>query len=175
MGKSGRGFNSILRAEVGRGGLGRQHLHGLVERHHLLGLAAEAPQRHGPRGGANRRMTDERLQCLVAAALDRTPPSHEDALSLLEADDDATLDVVAAAARVRRRFFGSRVKLNFLINMKSGACPEDCSYCSQGRGSEADVLKYPWLGPDSAADLAHRAALDEHARRAHPLDERSHR
>jgi biotin synthase len=103
-------------------------------------------------------MTDERLQSLVAAALDRTPPSHEDGLSLLEADDDSTLDVVAAAARVRRRFFGSRVKLNFLINMKSGACPEDCSYCSQGRGSEADVLKYPWLGADSAADLAHRAA-----------------
>jgi biotin synthase len=102
-------------------------------------------------------MRDERLRSLVAAALERRPPSHEDALSLLETDDDSTLDVVAAAARVRRRFFGTRVKLNFLINVKSGGCPEDCSYCSQRRGSAADVLKYPWLDPEAAAEVAGRA------------------
>jgi len=66
--------------------------------------------------------------------------------------------VVAAGARVRRRFFANRVKLNFLINMKSGACSEDCSYCSQRRGSSAEILKYPWLDPGSIADLADLAA-----------------
>jgi biotin synthase len=44
------------------------------------------------------------------------------------------LDVVAAAARVRRYFFGNRVKLNTIINLKSGLCPEDCFYCSQRLG-----------------------------------------
>ena len=62
--------------------------------------------------------------------------------------------MVAAAARVRRAFFGNRVKLNYLVNMKSGLCGEDCSYCSQRRGSEAGVLTYNWISPQQAADEA---------------------
>jgi biotin synthase len=103
-------------------------------------------------------MRDAWLQGLVAAALERRPLARADGLTLLEAGGRSTLDLVASAARVRRHFFGDRVKLNFLINVKSGACPEDCAYCSQGRGSAADVLKYPWLGPEAAADVADRAA-----------------
>ncbi len=98
------------------------------------------------------------LDGIAAAAIEGTPPSREDALALLRGEDDALIDVVAAAARVRRSFFGDRVRLNFLINMKSGACPEDCSYCSQRRGSEAEVLKYPWLKPEELAELADAAA-----------------
>jgi biotin synthase len=91
------------------------------------------------------------LEDLAAAALERVPPSRQDALALLGSGDGVLLDVVAAGARVRHRFFGDRVKLNFLINMKSGACSEDCSYCSQRRGSEAEILKYPWLDPGAVA------------------------
>lgn len=98
------------------------------------------------------------LDGLAAAAIEGVPPSREDALALLRDDDDALMDVIAAAARVRRRFFGDRVRLNFLINMKSGACSEDCSYCSQRRGSEAEILKYPWLKPEELAELADAAA-----------------
>jgi biotin synthase len=68
------------------------------------------------------------------------------------------LDVVAAAARVRRAFFSNRVKLNYLVNMKSGLCPEDCSYCSQRKGSQAGVLKYNWVSPEEAASEAELAA-----------------
>lgn len=98
------------------------------------------------------------LDAIAAAAIEGAPPSREEVLALLRDDDEALIDVVAAAARVRRRFFGNRVRLNFLINMKSGACPEDCSYCSQRRGSEAEVLKYPWLKPEELAELADAAA-----------------
>jgi biotin synthase len=98
------------------------------------------------------------LDGLAAAAIEGIPPSREDALALLRGEDDVLIDAIAAAARVRRRFFGDRVRLNFLINMKSGACSEDCSYCSQRRGSEAEVLKYPWLKPEELAELADAAA-----------------
>jgi biotin synthase len=103
-------------------------------------------------------MAEAWLEGMVATALERKPPSRDDALALLRSEDGQTLDVIAAAARVRRRFFANRVKLNFLINVKSGACPEDCGYCSQGRGSAADVLKYSWLDPEAAAEVAERAA-----------------
>jgi biotin synthase len=97
------------------------------------------------------------LDDLVVQALDRQPPTRAQALGVLTSSDDDLLCVVAAGSRVRRHFFGNRVKLNLIVNMKSGLCPEDCSYCSQRRGSEADVLKYNWVDPIEAAETADRA------------------
>jgi biotin synthase len=85
------------------------------------------------------------LDSLAEKALRRELPARAEALAVLRSGDDELLDVVAAAYRVRREFFGRRVKLNYLVNVKSGLCPEDCSYCSQRAGSSADVLKYTWL------------------------------
>ncbi|MYS24072.1 biotin synthase [Streptomyces sp. DvalAA-14] len=94
------------------------------------------------------------LTALVDKGLRRELPTRDEALAVLATPDDELLDVVAAAGRVRRRWFGRRVKLNYLVNLKSGLCPEDCSYCSQRLGSQADILKYTWLKPDEAAKAA---------------------
>ena len=97
------------------------------------------------------------LARLTTAALQRQEPDRADALALLSLPDDAIQDVVAAAYEVRRAFFGKRVKLNFLLNMKSGLCPEDCHYCSQRRDSTADILKYPMVGAEESVEAASRA------------------
>jgi biotin synthase len=97
------------------------------------------------------------LDDLVGQALRRRVPTREQALAVLGSSDDGLLDVVAAGGRVRRHFFGNRVKLNLIINLKSGLCPENCSYCSQRSGSEAGVLKYNWIDPTAAAETADRA------------------
>jgi biotin synthase len=94
------------------------------------------------------------LDALAAKALDRDLPTRDEALAVLTSDDDELLDVVAAAFRVRQRYFGRRVKLNFLVNIKSGLCPEDCFYCSQRLGSDAEVLKYSWLKPGEVLETA---------------------
>ncbi|MFE9066575.1 biotin synthase BioB [Streptomyces violaceusniger] len=94
------------------------------------------------------------LDTLVAKGLRRELPSQDEALAVLATSDDELLDVVAAAGRVRRQWFGRRVKLNYLVNLKSGLCPEDCSYCSQRLGSKAEILKYTWLKPDEASQAA---------------------
>ncbi|MET8575251.1 biotin synthase BioB [Streptomyces sp. NPDC005012] len=94
------------------------------------------------------------LDALVEKGLRREPPTREEALAVLATSDDDLLDVVAAAGRVRRHWFGRRVKLNYLVNLKSGLCPEDCSYCSQRLGSKAEILKYTWLEPEEAAAAA---------------------
>ena len=88
------------------------------------------------------------LDALTEKALARELPTRAEALGVLTSIDDELMDVVAAAFRVRLRYFGRRVKLNYLVNIKSGLCPEDCFYCSQRLGSAADVLKYTWLKPD---------------------------
>ncbi|KND36380.1 biotin synthase [Streptomyces europaeiscabiei] len=94
------------------------------------------------------------LNTLVDKGLRRDLPTREEALAVLATSDDELLDVVAAAGKVRRQWFGRRVKLNYLVNLKSGLCPEDCSYCSQRLGSKAGILKYTWLKPDEASRAA---------------------
>ncbi|MEU1778957.1 biotin synthase BioB [Streptomyces abikoensis] len=94
------------------------------------------------------------LNTLVEKGLRRELPTREEALAVLATSDDELLDVVAAAGKVRRKWFGRRVKLNYLVNLKSGLCPEDCSYCSQRLGSKAEILKYTWLKPDEASKAA---------------------
>ncbi|MFF0969103.1 biotin synthase BioB [Streptomyces sp. NPDC003703] len=94
------------------------------------------------------------LNTLVDKGLRRETPTRGEALAVLATSDDDLLDVVAAAGKVRRHWFGRRVKLNYLVNLKSGLCPEDCSYCSQRLGSKADILKYTWLKPGDASRAA---------------------
>ncbi|MFE5861782.1 biotin synthase BioB [Streptomyces virginiae] len=94
------------------------------------------------------------LNTLVDKGLRRELPTREEALAVLATSDDELLDVVAAAGKVRRQWFGRRVKLNYLVNLKSGLCPEDCSYCSQRLGSTAGILKYTWLKPEEASQAA---------------------
>ena len=94
------------------------------------------------------------LDTLTTKALARELPTRAEALHVLQSNDDELMDVVAAAFKVRLRYFGRRVKLNYLVNIKSGLCPEDCSYCSQRLGSSADVLKYTWLKPDEVISNA---------------------
>jgi biotin synthase len=96
------------------------------------------------------------LNDLADRAIRRELPTRDEALRLLDGADEL-IDVVAAGSRVRRHFFGRRVKLNTIINMKSGLCPEDCGYCSQRLGSESDILKYSWIDPSEAAGHADRA------------------
>jgi biotin synthase len=88
------------------------------------------------------------LDAITEKALNNEPLDRDAALAVLASGDDELMDVVAAAFKVRLKYFGRRVKLNYLVNIKSGLCPEDCFYCSQRAGSAADVLKYTWLKPE---------------------------
>jgi len=78
----------------------------------------------------------------------------EEALEILRLPDSQTLPLVAAAGQLRRHYFGTTMKVNYLINLKSGLCPEDCSYCSQRLGSQAEILKYRWLRNEDAVAAA---------------------
>ncbi|MFC4337823.1 biotin synthase BioB [Salininema proteolyticum] len=98
--------------------------------------------------------TSTALPRLLEAADTGAAPDAKDLLAVLKSPDPELMDVVAAASRLRYRHFGNRVKLNYLVNLKSGLCPENCTYCSQRLGSEADVLKYTWLSTDKAAEAA---------------------
>lgn len=95
---------------------------------------------------------------LADMVLDGYSIDAKEALAVLQSSDDEFLDVVAAAARLRKKFFGNTVQLYFLMNAKSGLCPEDCNYCSQSKLSTAEIPKYTILSRDKLLDGARVAA-----------------
>ncbi|HUC90539.1 MAG TPA: biotin synthase BioB [Paenibacillus sp.] len=88
-------------------------------------------------------------QKLARLALDGTLLSVEEGLAVLGAPDDEVLPLLQAAFTVRKHYYGKKVKLNMIINAKSGLCPEDCGYCSQSIVSTAPVPKYTLLDKET--------------------------
>ncbi|MCP1125036.1 biotin synthase BioB [Bacillus sp. AFS018417] len=83
--------------------------------------------------------------------------TKEEAFNILQADDTEILEIMNAAYVIRNHYFGKKVKLNMIINTKSGLCPEDCGYCSQSIVSEAPIDKYAWLTQEKIVEGAHEA------------------
>ncbi len=102
--------------------------------------------------------TASRWQPLATQVLAGRLLSKEEALSVLACPDEELLDLLSAAYRVRRQRFGNTVQLYFLMNAKSGLCPEDCSYCSQSKVSEAEIPRYNILNREKLLDGARIAA-----------------
>lgn len=95
---------------------------------------------------------------LAARVLEGRRLTDHEGLAILRSGDEELLEVLAAAYCLRYHWFGNRVHLNFLINAKSGACGEDCGYCSQSKVSKAEIPKYNLLGPEQILDGARMAA-----------------
>lgn len=100
------------------------------------------------------------LTTAEAALLEERRPltrAEVDAVAALSLDH--LPDVVALAHRVRLAYCGPEVELESLINAKSGACPEDCAFCSQSVRYPTDVDVYPFLDLDEVLAAA-RATRD---------------
>ncbi|MCM3596106.1 biotin synthase BioB [Metabacillus idriensis] len=83
--------------------------------------------------------------------------TEEEALSILNSDDDELLSLLQGAFTIRKHYYGKKVKLNMIINTKSGLCPENCGYCSQSSISKAPIEKYRMMDRESILAGAERA------------------
>ena len=105
----------------------------------------------------------ENWDALASAVLAGHRLTEAEALRVLACPDDELLSLLAAAFRVRRRHFGKSVQLYFLVNAKSGLCPEDCGYCSQSKVSEAAIPRYRMMSAEKLLDGA-RVAYEQQSR-----------
>ena len=96
-------------------------------------------------------------ESLADKALAGEELTRDEALSILRAPEEELLALLNAAFRVRRSAFGLKVKLNMIVNAKSGICPEDCGYCSQSIVSTALIAKYSLLSADVLVEGAQEA------------------
>ncbi|HMO13814.1 MAG TPA: biotin synthase BioB [Pirellulaceae bacterium] len=98
-----------------------------------------------------------RWHTLADQVLNDVSVTREQAGEVLASRDDELLDLIAAAFRIRRRYFGNQVQLYFLMNAKSGLCPEDCHYCSQSKIAETEVERYNFLSRPKIMEAARQA------------------
>ncbi len=105
--------------------------------------------------------TTNRWMALAERVLNGHRPTVEEGVSILQSPDEELLDLLAAAYRIRRRAFGNTVQLYFLMNAKSGLCPEDCGYCSQSKVSDAEIPRYNLLNREKILAGAEAAAERE--------------
>ncbi|WP_447986523.1 biotin synthase BioB [Nitrospira sp. Nam74] len=101
-------------------------------------------------------MTD--FSVLAEKALRDEMLTREECLAVLATPDEHLLELLNGAFRVRERYFGRTVRLQMLMNAKSGACQEDCHYCSQSAVSTADIHQYGLLPKAQMVEGARRAA-----------------
>ncbi len=89
-----------------------------------------------------------------ALLAERRPLTRAEVDELAALPLDRLPDLVALAHRVRLAYCGPEVELESLINAKSGACPEDCAFCSQSARFETGVDVYPFLDLDEVLAAA---------------------
>ena len=98
---------------------------------------------------------------LAEKALRDEPLTREECHSILNTPDDHLLALLHAAFQVRSRYFGRTVRLQMLQNAKSGACQEDCHYCSQSAISTAPIERYNLLPQKQMMEGARQAAASK--------------
>ncbi len=82
---------------------------------------------------------------------------HSSALTLSQVSGSDLWDLFAAAGRVREHFRGMTVDICSIVNAKSGACSEDCSYCAQSAHYSTGAPVYPLIPVDHMVKAAQSA------------------
>jgi biotin synthase len=81
--------------------------------------------------------------------------TRDEALAVAHLPLDELPSLIALAHKVRLAWCGPEVELESLINAKSGACPEDCAFCSQSVRFDTEVDVYAFLDLQEVLAAAH--------------------
>nr|WP_309100021.1 biotin synthase BioB [Fredinandcohnia onubensis] len=94
---------------------------------------------------------------LALKVIDGYELRNDEALDILNSPDEEILELLHGAYVIRHRYYGNKVKLNMIINTKSGLCPENCGYCSQSSISTAPIEKYRMMDKEEILKGAEKA------------------
>lgn len=82
--------------------------------------------------------------------------TFDEALAMGELTGEGVNELFLAALRVTRHLHGNRVDLCSIMNVKSGRCSEDCTFCAQSGHYHTDVHTYPLLPEEEILERAYR-------------------
>lgn len=68
------------------------------------------------------------------------------------------MDLIYKAQTIHRKYFNANIiQISTLLNIKTGNCPEDCSYCSQSTHYKTSIKKESLMDLDKIMDAAKQA------------------
>jgi biotin synthase len=80
------------------------------------------------------------------------------AAEVRELFDAPLMELVFRAAQVHRQFHdASEIQVCKLISIKTGGCPEDCSYCSQSSRYQTEIKAQPLMPREEVLEIARTA------------------
>ncbi|MGC2063936.1 MAG: biotin synthase BioB [Thermodesulfovibrionales bacterium] len=85
--------------------------------------------------------------------------TRKQAIELASLSEQDSFELFASANRIRSHFRSDAVDLCSIVNAKSGACAEDCSFCAQSSRSAAEISRFTLIDPEKvllSADAARR-------------------
>ncbi|UOE54000.1 biotin synthase BioB [Bacillus sp. CMF12] len=97
------------------------------------------------------------FQQLALDVLEGHELTDSEAMEILNCPDEELLSLLHSAYKIRHHHYGNHIKLNMIINTKSGLCPENCGYCSQSSISTAPIEKYRMMDKESIIQGAKQA------------------
>ncbi|MCL4448168.1 MAG: biotin synthase BioB [Actinobacteria bacterium] len=74
--------------------------------------------------------------------------------ALAKLPEQATVSLAALAHEVRMAWCGPEVDVEGIVSAKTGACPEDCKFCSQSSSYDSPLHATPFLDPDEVLKAA---------------------
>ncbi len=96
---------------------------------------------------------------ILRKSLSDKPLGKEESLFIVSVDPSSSdmLRLFECATKVREKFFGKKVSLCQIVNIRSGNCPENCAFCTQSSASSAIIEKYEYTGDESIISAAEKA------------------
>lgn len=83
--------------------------------------------------------------------------TNEEAFQVAGVQRKNLFNLFSFANKIREKFRTDSVDLCAIVNAKSGACPEDCSYCAQSSKSKAGIEVYPLIRKEVVLEKAKEA------------------
>lgn len=102
-------------------------------------------------------MTFQDIHSLTERILNGYSISSDEALKIASIEDKDLPYLFSEASRLRNHFKRSYVDLCAIINAKSGACPENCSFCAQSARHKTSVDVYPLVDKEVVLRKAEEA------------------
>jgi len=99
------------------------------------------------------------VQTIDSSSFQSKIPSYineSDALAILSGKI-SLLETVISANKPREEFFGKKVRIHILDNIKNGHCPEDCGYCAQRKNGDSGIQEYSTKQPEEIFENARKA------------------
>jgi biotin synthase len=99
----------------------------------------------------------DKISALGRKVLSGGELDHAEAMFLFELEDSGDIyELLAWANRVREQFKGNKVHLCSIVNIKAGACSENCRFCAQSAAYDTGSPRYGLIDPEPI-----RSAEDE--------------